>query len=65
MEMNVLIGYIGMGIMVGLCGIGSGYGVSIGGKGCMGGLKKKESGFGKLVVLRGVGGSEGLYGFGG
>lgn len=40
MEMNLLIAYIGIAIMVGLSGIGSAYGVTIAGNASIGALKK-------------------------
>ena len=43
MEMNFLIAYIGIAIMVGLSGIGSAYGVTIAGNASIGALKKNDS----------------------
>ena len=40
MEMNLLIAYVGIAIMVGLSGIGSAYGVTIAGNASIGALKK-------------------------
>ena len=39
MEMNLLIAYVGIAIMVGLSGIGSAYGVTISGNASIGALK--------------------------
>ena len=50
MEMNFLIAYIGIAVMVGLSGIGSAYGVTI---------------FGNFLVLTALPGTQGLYGFAG
>ena len=43
MEMNLLIAYIGIAVMVGLSGIGSAYGVTIAGNAAIGALKKNDS----------------------
>ena len=59
MEMNLLIAYVGIAIMVGLSGIGSAYGVTIGA------LKKNDSAFGNFLVLTALPGTQGLYGFAG
>ena len=49
MEMNLLIAYVGIAIMVGLSGIGSAYGVTIAGNASIGALKKNDSAFGVLT----------------
>ena len=64
MEMNLLIAYIGIAIMVGLSGIGSAYGVTIAGNASIGALKK-NSAFGNFLVLTALPGTQGLYGFAG
>lgn len=51
MEMNLLIAYIGIAIMVGLSGIGSAYGVTIAGNASIGALKKNDGAFGNFLVL--------------
>ena len=65
MEMNFLIAYIGIAIMVGLSGIGSAYGVTIAGNASIGALKKNDSAFGNFLVLTALPGTQGLYGFAG
>lgn len=65
MEMNLLIAYIGIALMVGLSGIGSAYGVTIAGNATIGSLKKNSSAFGNFVVLTALPGTQGLYGFAG
>ena len=65
MEMNLLIAYIGIAIMVGLSGIGSAYGVTIAGNASIGALKKNDSAFGNFLVLTALPGTQGLYGFAG
>ena len=42
MEMNLLIAYIGIAVMIGLSGIGSAYGVTIAGNACLHSLKKND-----------------------
>lgn len=65
MEMNFLIAYIGIAVMVGLSGIGSAYGVTIAGNAAIGALKKNDSAFGNFLVLTAMPGTQGLYGFAG
>lgn len=65
MEMNFLIAYIGIAVMVGLSGIGSAYGVTIAGNAAIGALKKNDGAFGNFLVLTAMPGTQGLYGFAG
>lgn len=51
--------------MIGLSGIGSAMGVSIGGKATLGALKKNEEAFGSYMLLSALPGTQGLYGFAG
>lgn len=57
------LGYLGIGIMVGLTGIGSAYGCSIGGSAAVGAMKKNKDAFGSYLTLSALPGSQGLYGF--
>lgn len=59
----IILAYIGIGIMVGLAGIGSAYGVSIGGNASIGAMKKNSDAFGNYLVLSALPGTQGLYGF--
>ncbi len=59
----IILAYIGVGLMVGLAGIGSAYGVSMGGNASIGALKKKDDAFGNFLVLSALPGTQGLYGF--
>lgn len=59
----IILAYIGVGLMVGLAGIGSAYGVSMGGNAAVGALKKNEDAFGSYLVLSALPGTQGLYGF--
>ena len=65
MDSNLLIAYIGIGIMIALSGIGSAYGVTIAGNAAIGSLKKDSSKFGNFLVLTALPGPQGLYGFAG
>ena len=59
----IILAYIGVGLMVGLAGIGSAFGVSMGGNASIGALKKNEDAFGNYLVLSALPGTQGLYGF--
>ena len=59
----ILLAYIGVVFMVGLCGIGSAYGVTISGNAAIGALKKNSGAFGQYMILSALPGSQGLYGF--
>ena len=65
MDAAVILGYIGLGLMVGLSGVGSAIGVSICGKATIGALKKNENAFGSYMLLSALPGTQGLYGFAG
>lgn len=62
MTTNLLIAYIGIGLMIGLSGIGSAYGVTIAGNAGLGALKKVKK-FSNYMVLSALPGTQGLYGF--
>ena len=59
----ITLGYLGIGIMVGLTGIGSAFGCSIGGSAAVGAMKKNKDAFGSYLTLSALPGSQGLYGF--
>jgi V/A-type H+/Na+-transporting ATPase subunit K len=61
----IILAYIGLGLMVGLAGVGSAMGVSIGGNATIGALKKNDSAFGSYMLLSALPGTQGLYGFAG
>ncbi|NJL12309.1 MAG: V-type ATP synthase subunit K [Microscillaceae bacterium] len=65
METAIILAYIGLALMVGLAGIGSAIGVSMGGNATIGALKKKEDAFGSYMLLSALPGTQGLYGFAG
>jgi len=59
----IVLAYIGIGLMVGLSGIGSIYGVSISGNAAIGAMKKNPEAFGNYMVLSALPSTQGLYGF--
>ncbi len=59
----IILAYIGIGLMIGLAGIGSAFGVSMGGNASVGALKKNPDSFGNYLVLSALPGTQGLYGF--
>jgi len=65
MSTAVILAYIGLGLMVGLAGVGSAFGVSIGGNATIGALKKNDAAFGSYMLLSALPGTQGLYGFAG
>lgn len=65
MESPFVWAYIGLGLMLGLAGVGSAFGVSIGGSATVGAIKKNEGAFGSYMILSALPGTQGLYGFGG
>lgn len=65
MTTAIILAYTGIGLMIGLSGIGSAMGVSIGGKATLGALKKNEEAFGSYMLLSALPGTQGLYGFAG
>ena len=65
MTTALILAYIGIALMILLSGIGSAYGVSIGGNATIGALKKNNEAFGNYMILSALPGTQGLYGFGG
>ena len=61
--MNELLGYVGMGLMLGLSGIGSCYGTTIAANAAEGGLKKDASKSAGYMILSALPATQGLYGF--
>ena len=60
-----ILAYIGLALMLGLSGIGSSIGVTMGGNATIGALKKNPDAFGNYMLLSALPGTQGLYGFGG
>ena len=61
--MNELLGYVGMGLMLGLSGIGSCDGTTIAANAAEGGLKKDASKSAGYMILSALPATQGLYGF--
>ena len=61
--MNELLGYLGMGLMLGLAGIGSCYGTTIAGNAAEGAMKKDPSKSSGYMILSALPATHGLYGF--
>ena len=63
MDLNILLGYLGVGLMLALAGIGSCYGTTIAGNAAEGALKKDASKSAGYMILSAMPASRGLYGF--
>ena len=63
MDLNLLLGYLGLGLMLALAGIGSCYGTTIAGNAAEGALKKDPSKSAGYMILSAMPASQGLYGF--
>lgn len=61
--MNEILGYLGLGLMLALSGIGSCYGTSIAAQAAEGALKKLPSMSTKYLLLSALPATQGLYGF--
>ena len=61
--MELILGYIGLGLMLGLAGIGSCYGTTISGNAAEGALKKDPSKSSSYMILSALPATQGLYGF--
>lgn len=59
----IIFAYIGVGLMIGLAGTGSAFGVSMGGNASVGAMKKNDEAFGNYLLLSALPGTQGLYGF--
>lgn len=62
-ELVSILGYIGLGAVLALAGIGSAYGTTIAGNAAEGALKKRPEGSGNYMVLSAVPATQGIYGF--
>lgn len=63
MSTGLVIAIIGAFLAAALPGIGSAYGVQIGGQAAAGVVSEKPELFGKLLVLQALPGTQGIYGF--
>jgi V/A-type H+-transporting ATPase subunit K len=65
MALPLILTYVGLALMIALSGIGSAYGVTMGGNAAIGALKKNDEAFGNYMLLSALPGTQGLYGFAG
>lgn len=65
MTTAIILAWMGIALMIALSGIGSAYGVSMGGNAAIGSLKKNDGAFGQYMLLAALPGTQGLYGFAG
>lgn len=63
MDVNVLLGWLGVGLMFALSAIGSVYGTTIVGNACEAGLKKDPSKSASYMICSALPSTQGLYGF--
>ena len=61
--LNTFLGYLGLGLVLALPGIGSAIGTTIAGNAAEGGLKIKPEGSGNFMVLSALPATQGIYGF--
>ena len=61
--MELILGYLGLGLVLALAGIGSAIGRTIAGNAAEGALKKKPEGSGNYMVLSALPATQGIYGF--
>ena len=60
---NLILGYLGLGLMLALAGIGSSYGTTIAGNAAVGALKKNPAKSSSYMILSAMPATQGLYGF--
>lgn len=63
MSFGLILALAGAALAVILCGIGSAYGVRIGGQAAAGVVSENPDLFGKLLVIQALPGTQGIYGF--
>ena len=61
--MELILGYLGLGLVLALAGIGSATGTTIAGNAAEGGLKKRPEKSGNFMVLSALPATQGIYGF--
>ena len=61
--MNEILGYLGLGLMLGLAGVGSSIGTTIAGNAAEGGLKVNPEKSASYMILSAMPATQGLYGF--
>ena len=60
--MEQILGYLGLGLVLALAGIGSSFGTTIAGNAAEGALKRKPEGSGSYMVLSALPATQGIYG---
>ena len=60
---NEVLGYLGLGLMLGLSGVGSSIGTTIAGNAAEGALKKNPEKSSSYMILSALPATQGLYGF--
>ena len=60
---ETILGYLGLGLVLALAGIGSAIGTSTAGNAAEGGLKKRPEASGNFMVLSALPATQGIYGF--
>ena len=63
MTLETILGYLGLGLVLALAGIGSAIGTTIAGNAAEGGLRKKPEACGNFMVLSALPATQGIYGF--
>ena len=61
--MELILGYLGLGLVLALAGIGSAIGTTIAGNAAEGALKKKPEASGNYMVFSALPATQGIYGF--
>ncbi|MGP1447913.1 MAG: ATPase [Candidatus Limimorpha sp.] len=61
--LQVILGYLGLGLVLALAGIGSSIGTTTAGNAAEGGLKKRPEASGNFMVLSALPATQGIYGF--
>jgi len=61
--MEQILGYLGLGLMLGLSGIGSAFGTTIAANAAEGGLRKNKDKSSAYMILSALPATQGLYGF--
>jgi len=61
--LNLILGYLGLGLVLALAGIGSALGTTTAGNAAEGALKKKPEASGSYMVLSALPATQGIYGF--
>ena len=60
---ELILGYLGLGLMLGLSGVGSAFGTTIAANAAEGGLKKNSEKSASYMILSALPATQGLYGF--